>query len=62
MQLSFNAISCYKIIAGVVLAITIRIPDDLQKEMDEYKEVKWSKVAVEGIREYIEKRKQSEGE
>ena len=44
------------------MAITIRIPDDLQKKMDEYKEVKWSKVAVEGIRDYIEKRKQSERE
>ncbi|KKM07392.1 hypothetical protein LCGC14_1734400 [marine sediment metagenome] len=56
------AIGCYKLIAGVVLAITLRIPEDLQKEMDEFKEVSWSAVALQGIRDYIEKRKKAEGE
>ena len=61
MRLSFSAIGFYKVIAGVVLAITLRIPEDLQKEMKEFKEVSWSQVAVEGIREYIKKRKKAEG-
>ena len=43
------------------MAITLRIPDDLQKEMDEFEEVSFSKVALEGIREYIKKRKKAEG-
>lgn len=43
------------------MAITMRIPDDLQKEMEGFKEVIWSKVAIEGIWKYIEKRKKAEG-
>ena len=41
------------------MAITIKIPEDLQKAMKEFPEVSWSKVAIEGIREYIKKRSQS---
>ena len=40
----------------MVKNINITLSDKLRAEMDKYPEVRWSQVAAEGVRKYIEER------